>query len=559
MKTQRLQPVNLVARVSVLATTVFLCLTLQYQAQGHSPFSVSASATESAAGQANVSVIVTVPPHHYLYADQLKVTAAAPILISEKDRPTPVRKRDPFLETETNVYDRTVQLQYEVHYPPGQTIEFTIDLQGCSETLCFLPETRKFVLRPGGTIAHAAQEHPLPLQTPANALESTADPLAGFSLVGRVGGYLSPTAFLAFLDGVESGKGLAEDSISASFRSQRVWLALLLVLLGGAALNLTPCVLPMIPINLLIIGAGASAGSRWRGLLLGATYGAGITIAYGVLGLLVVLTGTRFGALNASPWFNLAVASVFLVMALALFGVFRIDFSRLLGSASVNVARRRGFPVAFFAGAAAALLGGACVAPVVISVLVLAADLYSKGNPTGILLPFLLGLGMALPWPLAGAGLSFLPKPGKWSKFVGVAFGLVILALAINSGYLGVRLLHQTAPKMLYEKAAAEGWLTSLEEAATRARKEQKQLLVDFWASWCKSCHAMDATTFQDERVRARLTSYVRLKYRAENPSHPQTRQLLERVGAIGLPTYAVLRPPAAADPMPQQLRTSGE
>ena len=45
---------------------------------------------------------------------------------------------------------------------------------------------------------------------------------------------------------------------------------LLLVLLGGLALNLTPCVLPMIPINLAIIGAGAQAGSRGRGFLLGA-------------------------------------------------------------------------------------------------------------------------------------------------------------------------------------------------------------------------------------------------------------------------------------------------
>ena len=49
---------------------------------------------------------------------------------------------------------------------------------------------------------------------------------------------------------------------------------LLLVLVGGLALNLTPCVLPMIPINLAIIGAGAQAGSRGRGFLLGSAYGA---------------------------------------------------------------------------------------------------------------------------------------------------------------------------------------------------------------------------------------------------------------------------------------------
>ena len=80
---------------------------------------------------------------------------------------------------------------------------------------------------------------------------------------------------------------------------------LLLVLVGGLALNLTPCVLPMIPINLAIIGAGAQAGSRSRGFLLGGAYGAAMAFVYGVLGLIVILTAGTFGTINASPWFNL--------------------------------------------------------------------------------------------------------------------------------------------------------------------------------------------------------------------------------------------------------------
>ena len=42
------------------------------------------------------------------------------------------------------------------------------------------------------------------------------------------------------------------------------------MIVGGLGLNLTPCVLPLIPINIAIIGAGAQAGSRARGLALGA-------------------------------------------------------------------------------------------------------------------------------------------------------------------------------------------------------------------------------------------------------------------------------------------------
>ena len=53
---------------------------------------------------------------------------------------------------------------------------------------------------------------------------------------------------------------------------------------------------------------------------------------------------------------------------------------------------------------------------------------------TALLLPFLLGLGMALPWPFAGAGLSFLPKPGGWMKWVKYSFGVLILLFAVIAG-----------------------------------------------------------------------------------------------------------------------------
>ena len=56
-------------------------------------------------------------------------------------------------------------------------------------------------------------------------------------------------------------------------------------------------------------------------------------------------------------------------------------------------------------GTLAALLAGACVAPVVIAVLVYSAAMYTGGAAAGLIYPFLLGVGMALPWPLAGAGM----------------------------------------------------------------------------------------------------------------------------------------------------------
>jgi thiol:disulfide interchange protein len=363
-------------------------------------------------------------------------------------------------------------------------------------------------------------------------------------------GYLNSERFLSFLDRAESGEADAEGDLGHILESRGLVVVVLLILLGGLALNLTPCVLPMIPVNLAIIGAGTGAqGPRGRGFALGAAYGLAMALTYGILGLLVVLTGAGFGAINSSPWFNLAIAVVFAVLALALFDVFTIDFSRFGGRADAAAGRmaRGSFALALFMGTIAALLAGACVAPILISVLLLAASLYSAGNPIGLLLPFLLGLGMALPWPFAGAGISFLPKPGQWMVWVKKLFALLVAAMALYYATLGIRMLGRSGVQTAAGSGSGEGtpgdWHTAPAPALTEALTDGKPVFIDFWATYCKNCHAMDRTTFRDEDVVKRLGEYVLLKYQAEDPSDPETAAFIEQFGVIGLPTYVLLLP----------------
>ena len=91
-------------------------------------------------------------------------------------------------------------------------------------------------------------------------------------------------------------------------------------------------------------------------------------------------------------------------------------------------------------GAVAALLAGACVAPVVIQVVLFSSGLYATGTRVALALPFVLGLGMAIPWPIAGAGMAALPKPGAWMVRVKQAFGVVILGTALYYGHLAYTL-----------------------------------------------------------------------------------------------------------------------
>jgi len=388
----------------------------------------------------------------------------------------------------------------------------------------------------------------LPPQSGVGPTPADLEALQSVEILATTGGYLDAEAFLGFLADAE--RGVARRGV---FDGRGPLAILALVFVGGVALNLTPCVLPMIPVNLAIIGAGTASGSRRRGLALGSAYGAAMALVYGVLGLVVILTAGTFGTLNASPWFNAGIALVFAVLALAMFDLITIDFTRF-GRVRRAGAPRGSVAVAFTMGGLAALLAGACVAPVVIQVVLFASQLYGAGNSSALVLPFVLGLGMALPWPIAGAGIAALPRPGAWMVRVKHAFGLLILATAAYYGYTAATLVADrwVSPEAVAEAAQGKldaGWHASLNAGLAEARRTGRPVLIDLWATWCKNCLTMDAITFRDARVDTALSGYIKIKVQAEDPSDDYTNALMQRLGAVGLPTYVVARPaPASAD-----------
>ena len=322
---------------------------------------------------------------------------------------------------------------------------------------------------------------------------------------------------------------------------------LALVFLGGLALNLTPCVLPMIPVNLAIIGAGAQRSRRSRGFLLGAVYGGAMALVYGVLGVIVILTAGTFGTINSSPWFNLGIAALFVVLGLAMFDLIMVDFTRFRSGLRLGDSGRGTLWLAFSMGAIAALLAGACVAPVVIQVVVFASNLHASGTSIALALPFVLGLGMGLPWPIAGAGLASLPKPGMWMVRVKQAMGVVILATAVYYGYIayGIFANRWVDPASVQASVAEklkEGWHSSLTDGLLAARQSNTPAIIDFWATWCKNCVVMDETTLKDPEVKAALDGFTRIKFQAEDPEESPAKDLMQRIDAVGLPAYVIVR-----------------
>lgn len=362
------------------------------------------------------------------------------------------------------------------------------------------------------------------VSAPAEVAELDANPLPARLIMGT----RTPEEFVAFLEGRE-----AADAIPLADKS--LWLVLLIALAGGFLMNLTPCILPMMPINLMIIG---------RSAMRGALYGLGLAVAYGVLGVLAALFGRSFGSVQGNPWFNVVVAAIFIALGLALSGAFLIDLSKNRGG--VSALRGRLFPglFAFVMGVVGAVLAGACVAPVLLAVLAQSAVLAGEGRiALAVALPFVLGLGMGLPWPLAGAGLKVLPKPGNWMKGVNRLFAFVVFCFAAWYVFLAYRGF--TADERSSVDAGTEGGViaatpSDFTERLAEARKAGRPVFVDCWATWCKNCLAMDETTLKDERV-AKL---VRDKFTVIKLEVKSDIGKLKKIpgfeSIIGLPAYLV-------------------
>ena len=367
------------------------------------------------------------------------------------------------------------------------------------------------------------------VKTPLEKVEKEAvqDFYRSWKVVRSHAGTMDKKEFLQFLD---RGTAVEKDS-RGMFADTSFWVVILLTLLGGLGLNLTPCVLPMIPINLAIIGANESkaAGFR-RGML----YGAGMAVAYGVLGAVVVYTGSSFGSLNSSSWFNFAVAVLFAFLACSMGGIFNIDFSRFAGVAPGKI--KGGKEVAAFVmGSVAALLAGACVAPVVVGVMIFAAGLYADGNVFAPFMGLFLGIGMGLPWPFAAMGLAVLPRPGKFMVTIKYTFAVIIFAGALYYGYQGWSLLPGNF------SAPAE--MTKLAEAGQRAKAAKKLVVVDFYATWCKNCTAMKRTVLKDPQILEALKKYEFVEFQAEKPGDSLIAPLLKLWNVPGFPAFVVVEP----------------
>jgi thiol:disulfide interchange protein DsbD len=210
----------------------------------------------------------------------------------------------------------------------------------------------------------------------------------------------------------------------------RPLVALPLLFGAGVLTSLTPCVYPMIPITVGVIGGTAAGRSRGRTALLTLTYVSGVAVFYALLGLLAGLTGSLFGTVSANPWVRFATGNLLLLFGLAMLDVIPVAAPRRLTQWAGQL-RGGSVPAVFLLGATSGIVAAPCGAPAFAAVLTWVAG--TKSGVLGFVYLFVFSLGMTVLLVAIGlfsGTLAALPRSGAWMVWIKKAAGVVMIGVA---------------------------------------------------------------------------------------------------------------------------------
>jgi thiol:disulfide interchange protein DsbD len=453
------------------------------------------------------------------------------------------------------VYEGTFPISFRAKLKPGATkIGAVLRFQACSNTVCLPPKDATADIDVNQLTA-----------APATAGTATATP--------------SSANFTPLSDapkGAQPKKSLLSSDVGGTLASRGLPVTLLAIFILGLALNLTPCVYPLIPITIGYFSQ-QSGTSRGRRVALSSLYVLGIAITYSALGVFSALSGKLFGAWLQHPAVLVFFALLMLVMASSMFGAFELTVPQFISKRSGG---QSGLAGALTMGLVIGIVAAPCVGPFVISLIALVSSLQSPF--LGFLMFFVLALGLGLPYLLLGifsSSATALPRSGMWMVQVKKAMGFILIAMAfyflrpligdlafqygvaasllIGAAFLffsrtpganvwrigiGVLLLVAGIAFAIPRKhATAVQWQKYDTAALAAARTAGKPVVIDFYADWCLPCKELDEKTFTDPRVVSELGRFVRVKADLTSAEDATTQALTKQYAILGVPTLVFI------------------
>jgi thioredoxin:protein disulfide reductase len=374
---------------------------------------------------------------------------------------------------------------------------------------------------------------------------------------------------------------------SQSLQGWAMLWTLLGVFAGGLALNLTPCVYPMIPITVSFFGGRTTRDNpnQFKLVLHGLCYLLGLAATNSALGVAAALTGGLMGAVLQNPIVLALVAGVLILFATSLFGFWEL---RLPGALTQAAGRSHsGYFGSLFMGLTLGIVAAPCIGPFVLGLLTWVAGM---GNPwLGFLIFFILSLGLGTPLfvlALFSGQLQRLPKAGGWMLWVRNLMGWVLVGMAayfirpilpeilkialpaavalaagLHLGWLDknqagfrafpwLKTFVGTACLVLATfwitawamRGPGIDWQTYSETTLQQASAQQKPVIIDFYADWCTPCRELEEVTFHHaDVVRQARDDFIMIKVDVTKGGNPLHEQLLKQYGIQGVPTIVFL------------------
>ena len=498
------------------------------------------------------------PLQDYLIATELSFETHPRLIIAETQYPSHKLQRFDFAGGEQlAVYEGREAIFLTLRgadglEPGDHVLEGTLRVQACNDEICLSPSNVDIALNvavvAADTETHAANEALFARYEPF-----TAAPGAG----GDVADLFSRSWIFAFGS----------------------------IFLVGLALNLTPCVYPMMSVTVSLFG-GQQSASLGASFARAVVYVLGIVVMYSVLGVMAALTGSLFGAWLQSPWVLGGIGVLLFLLALSMFGLYELQlpssWMTKLGAAN----QVTGFAGLFLSGLVVGIFAAPCIGPPIIALL---AFVGGEGNALfGLGIFSVLAFGLGAPYLVLGTFsglLQRLPKSGVWMVWVKKVFGVVLVGAALF--YLALAFAPQAAPYAVVvalvlggaylgfaERSGERGtifhkvkmaiggvafiagmvafaalqrpgieWEPYAPERVEQAIADGTPVMMDFYADWCVPCLELDRVTFTDRRVVQESENFVRLKVDLTQFDSEESEALRRRYAVAGVPTIVFLDP----------------
>lgn len=514
--------------------------------------------------QGELVVSWTIADGYYLYKDKIKLGGVA-VSFSHPSYPASMTIEDEFFG-ETNVYFHQLTLRIPLTDVSEDAV-FKIQYMGCAEAgLCYPPVTKELPL-----LAFSAADNNAASDAINDSDDSSNIPVSSQNTLAAK---LSDGASLATLAGF---------------------------FLLGLGLAFTPCVFPMYPIlTSIIVGQGKQLSSK-RAFTLSFSYVQGMAITYSLLGLVVASLGVKFQGYMQHPAVLIVASVIFVLLALAMFGVFNLSLPSSWQEKISDVSNKQqggSHKGAFTMGALSGLIASPCTTAPLSAALLYVAQ--SGDLLLGAITLYILSLGMGLPLLLLGSsGGKLLPKAGNWMNAVKTTFGFLLLAvplillermlpfsyvlaagsvlllcfvaylyrtmftlqshtakasvliigqlLLIGTMLLNVRYWwpNPAAPVTAAAATQQQGFVlvSTLDELKQKiADSGQRYTLVDLYAEWCIACKEFEHLTFPKAEVQAQMQKMQLIKVDVTKMTR-KDQALLDNYQVLGLPTLLFFSP----------------